>query len=262
MYTINITYYNRYRFVCENKFYYYRPKSGLRIGTSINDYRNITDEEKLYVKNKKFNLIKIEDTYIPIKDLEDAIKIYKEYIENRILKNLKTLDEYESFKDNINQKMSEYLDEFCEISLYKDISLSDIQSFYRITSYLQIDGMKFPFVKAVTHVPGHKYWDKFYIEKYQINDEQTHFLEKHGFRLVNDTPEGEMERHDYYVFPINFSDIEGFVIEKEYCDINDFGKSSPMLTGKKEVYYLDRVNPDPAVWKMLQENRLIREYDF
>lgn len=80
--------------------------------------------------------------------------------------------------------------------------------------------------------------------------------------MVNDTPEGEMERHDYYVFPINFSDIEGFVIEKEYCDINDFGKSSPMLTGKKEVYYLDRVNPDPAVWKMLQENRLIREYDF
>lgn len=161
------------------------------------------------------------------------------------------------------KKMSEYLDEFCEISLYKDISLSDIQSFYRITPYLRIGGMQFPFVKAVTHVPGHKYRDKFYIETYHINDEQIQFLEKHGFSLVNDTPEGEFERHDYYVFPIDFSDIEGFVIEKEYCDINDFGNQSwPTLTGEKEVYYLDRENPDPAVWKMLQENRLIKEYDF
>lgn len=242
MYTINITYYNRYRFVCETETHFYDSNDGLRLGISIKDYRDITNEEKLYIKNRKFNLLKVDhNVYIPIKDLDDAIRIFKE------------------FRD---QGKSEYLKYHHWFDLYKEISLSDIQSFYRITPYLQIDRMKFPFVKAVTHVPGHKYWDKFYIEKYQINDEQTHFLEKHSFRLVNDTPEGEMERHDYYVFPINFSDIEGFVIEKEYCNINDFGKSSPMLTGEKEVYYLDRVNPDPAVWKMLQENRLIREYDF
>ena len=259
MYSIATRYYYEY----EKRIIVYDDSFGLTDDKYYDDYRKINEEDKSYLKDNGFNLVRvdygrvekkpqdldfktIEDdngrVYIPFENINDAIKKKTEYTRKQGYKHT------------------------YRISFTKFISLSDIESFYRFTSYLQIGGRKFPYVKADIRLgdlcpDAGNYKDKFYIRKYNLDDEQMDFLKERGFELVTDTPEGLYSRYKYEVFLIGFSDIEGFVIEREYCDINDFGKEDPKLTGKKEIYFLDREHPDPEVWKMLEKYRLIIYYD-
>ena len=259
MYSIATRYYYEY----EKRIIVYNDSFGLTVGKYYADYRKINEEDKSYIKDNGFNLVRvdygrhrekpqdldfetIEDdngrVYIPFEDIDEAINKKTEYTR----------------KQGYNHTY--------KISFAKFISLSDIESFYRFTSYIQIGGRKFPYEKSdisiVKFYPDFdNYKDKFYIKKYNLNDEQMDFLKERGFELVTDTPEGEFFRCKYAAFLIGFSDIEGFVIEREYCDINDFSKEDPKLTGKKEIYFLDRENPDPEVWEMLEKYDLIEYYD-
>ena len=260
MYSITTRYYYEY----EKQIRIYNDSLGLTDGKSYDDYREINEEEKSYLKDNGFNLVRVDygkankkpqdldfktieddnkNVYIPFENTDEAIKKKTEYTR----------------KQGNNHTY--------RISFAKFISLSDIESFYRFTSYIQIGGRKFPYVKADIRLgdlcpDAGNYKDKFYVDKDYLNDEQMDFLKERGFELVTDTPEGLYSRYKYEVFPIGFSDIEGFVIEREYCDINDFGKTSrPKLTGKKEIYFLDREHPDPEVWKMLEKYRLFKYYD-
>ena len=259
MYSITTRYYYEY----EKRIIVYDYTYGLTDDKSYADYREINEEEKSYLKDNGFNLVRVdyglqdekpqdlgfetieddnENVYIPFENTDEAIKKKTEYTR----------------KQGNNHTY--------RISFAKFISLSDIESFYRFTSYIQIGGRKFPYIKSdisiVELYPDFdKYKDKFYIKKYNLNDEQMDFLKERGFEIVTDTPEEQFNRCKYEVFPIGFSDIEGFVIEREYCDINDFGKEDPKLTGKKEIYFLDREHPDPEVWEMLEKYHLIIYYD-
>ena len=260
MYSITTRYYYEY----EKRIIVYDYTYGLTDDKSYADYREINEEEKSYLKDNGFNLVRVDygkankkprnldfetieddnkNVYIPFENIDDAIKKKTEYTK----------------KQGYNHTY--------RISFAKFISLSDIESLYRFTSYLQIGGRKFPYFKADPrsgefNPDFDKYKDKFYVDKYFLNDEQMDFLKERGFEIVTGIPEEQLNRYKYEVFPIGFSDIEGFVIEREYCDINDFGKTSrPKLTGKKEIYFLDREHPDPEVWEMLEKYRLIIYYD-
>ena len=260
MYSIATRYYYEY----EKRIIVYDDSFGLTIDKCYDDYREINEEDKSYIKDNGFNLVRVDyglqnekpqdldfktieddnkNVYIPFENIDDAIKKKTEYTR----------------KQGYNHTY--------EISFTKFISLSDIESFYRFTSYLQIGGRKFPYEKADNGLGEHypnsgNYKDKFYVDKDYLNDEQMDFLKGRGFELVTDTPEGLYSRYKNAAFLIGFSDIEGFVIEREYCDINDFGKTSrPKLTGKKEIYFLDREHPDPEVWEMLEKYDLIIYYD-
>ena len=259
MYSITTRYYYEY----EKQIRIYNDSLGLTDGKSYDDYREINEEEKSYLKDNGFNLVRVDygkankkpqdldfktieddnkNVYIPFENTDEAIKKKTEYTR----------------KQGNNHTY--------RISFAKFISLSDIESFYRFTSYIQIGGRKFPYVKADIRLgdlcpDAGNYKDKFYVDKDYLNDEQMDFLKERGFELVTDTPEEQFNRCKYEVFPIGFSDIEGFVIEREYCDINDFGKEDPKLTGKKEIYFLDREHPDPEVWEMLEKYHLIKYYD-
>ena len=254
----------------EYKKQVYRYSSfGLSVRKNYADYRKITEDDVQYLKENGFDYFMadysggfdekpknwkdfgaIEDehgyVYMPFTDIDDAIRRKREY---------STSQGYDS-KDYI--------------VFVKFISLSDIEAFYKISSYIQIDGQNFPFGKSVTLLsedsfPTFKYYkDKFYIEESELEPSQIRFLEEKGFKLVDDVPESWYERQKLRVFALRFTDFDGFVIEKQNCDLNDFGKTSkPKLIGEKEVFYLDRRNPDPRVWEMLEKKYgLIEIYDF
>lgn len=256
-------------FEYKKQVHVYLDEFGLSVRRCYADYRKITEDDVQYLKENGFNYFKadhcgvldekpknwkdfgaIEDeygyVYMPFIDIDDAIRRKREYSKSQGY----------SSKDYI--------------VFVKFISLSDIEAFYKISSYIQIDGQNFPFGKSMTLLsedsfPTFKYYkDKFYIEESELEPSQIRFLEEKGFKLVDDVPESWYERQKLRVFALRFTDFDGFVIEKQNCDLNDFGKTSkPKLIGEKEIYYLDRRNPDSRVWEMLEKKYgLIEIYDF
>lgn len=260
MYSIKKGYYYEYK----KEILVYNYEFGLMDREYYADYREITDKDRQYLKDNGFNLISTG-----CGSLDDKPQNWEEYdiVEDD---HGNVYIRFNNIKDAIKRKVEYnkslgYNHEY-GVTFAKFISLSDIESFYRFTSYLQIGGRKFPYVKADIRLgelcpDAGNYKDKFYVDKDYLNDEQMDFLKERGFEIVTDTPEEQFNRCKYEVFPIGFSDIEGFVIEREYCDINDFGKEDPKLTGKKEIYFLDREHPDPEVWEMLEKYHLIKYYD-
>ncbi len=260
-------------FEYKKQVHVYLDEFGLSVRKNYADYRKITEDDVQYLKENGFDYFMadysggfdekpknwkdfgaIEDeygyVYMPFTDIDDAIRRKREYSKSQ------------GYGSNDNL--------FFRIVFIKFISLSDIEAFYKISSYIQIDGQNFPFGKSMTLLsedsfPTFKYYkDKFYIEESELEPSQIRFLEEKGFKLVDDVPESWYERQKLRVFALRFTDFDGFVIEKQNCDLNDFGKTDkPKLIGEKEVYYLDRRNPDPKVWEMLEKKYgLIEIYDF
>lgn len=255
-----------YRYGYKDLSLIYNYKSGLSVYKVFSDYREIKDSDILYLKKEGFNYVEADYcgglekpenwkdfniietdmgmVYFPFYDLDEVIRKKDEYT------------------------ISQGWKQTYRIVFVKFISLSDIKFFCKFTPFIQIGGKTFPFCKSMTNLddsfPTFKYYkDKFYIKTQCLEESQICFLSKRGFSTVIDIPENEYDRQKYPVFPISFTDIEGFLIEKRYCDINDFGKTcNPKLTDKKEVYFLDRKNPDPKVWEMVKKHNIIEFYDF
>lgn len=267
--------FNPHYFEYKKQVYRYSSCFGFSVQKDYADYRKITEYDVQYLKENGFNYFladyhsggfdeknknwkdfgAIEDekgyVYIPFIDIDDAIRRKREYYKSQ------GYGAYDS------------------IVFVKFVSLSDIEAFYKISSYIQIDGQNFPFSKPTEDIGYYQYYhmcptyeyykDKFYIKESELEPSQICFLEKKGFKLVDDIPESNWyDGGKFRVFALRFTDFDGFVIEKQNCDLNDFGKTSkPKLIGEMEVFYLDRRNPDPRVWEMLEKKYgLIEIYDF
>lgn len=250
------------RYVYRNEVYVYHSLNGLTVNVSYRDYRKITAEEVLFLKGKGFNFIRVGFS-------DEKPKNWKDFniVEDNHGSVFFPYDNFEDVIQEINKyNISQGYNQNYIITFSKFISLSDIEDFCLFKSYIQIGGKKFPFrisTACNNKIPGYEcYKDKFYIFEKYIDERQRSFLTSMGYKLVSDTPENQYERQKYPVFPISFSDIDGFVIEKQNCDINDFGKDVVLnLIGEKKFYFLDRKNPDPELLEMLRKYKLINFFD-
>ncbi len=115
--------------------------NGLNISYYISDYREITKEERKYINDIGYDLVRVNSNpivYIDFSCLEEAIKKKDEY------------------------RLSMNWGKSYVLRLYKKIDLKDINSFYRIDSFLQIQGMKFRFSKTLYFKEDGDYFrDKF-----------------------------------------------------------------------------------------------------
>ncbi len=145
-----------------------------------------------------------------------------------------------------------------DLDLYKTIELEDIKAFYRIDSFLQIQGMKFRFSKTLYFKEDGDYFrDKFDISPDGLTEEQIITLKSLGCVFTRDIPENRGERAQFMTCLVPFNAIDGFVIEKQNLDINSIAEFEQRPVGEKEIYFLDKENPDPKLWKMLESHWLI-----
>ena len=238
--------------VSEGVFFEYKGKlmsfspsyDGLYISEYISDYREITKEERKYINDMGFDLVLVNDNPIVFRDfscLEEAVKKKDEY------------------RLSMNWGKSYVLD------LYKTIELEDIKAFYRIDSFLQIQGMKFRFYKTLYFKKDGDYFrDKFDISPDGLTEEQIITLKSLGCVFTRDIPENRGEKLQFMTCLVPFNAIDGFVIEKQNLDINSIAEYKQRPVGEKEIYFLDKENPDPKLWKMLESHWLIydlRPYD-
>lgn len=212
--------------------------NGLNINYYISDYREITKEERKYINDIGYDLVRVNDNPIVFRDfscLEEAVKKKDEY------------------RLSMNWGKSYVLD------LYKTIELEDIKAFYRIDSFLQIQGMKFRFSKTLYFKKDGDYFrDKFDISPDGMTEEQIVTLKSLGCVFTSDIPENRGEKLQFMTCLVPFNAIDGFVIEKQNLDINDFDSMDERKTvGEKEAYFLDKENPDPELWKMLKFHGLL-----
>lgn len=218
--------------------------NGLNISYYISDYREITKEERKYINDIGYDLVRVNSNpivYIDFSCLEEAIKKKDEY------------------RLSMNWGKSYVLD------LYKTIELEDIKAFYRIDSFLQIQGMKFRFYKTLYFKKDGDYFrDKFDISPDGLTEEQIITLKSLGCVFTRDIPENRGEKLQFMTCLVPFNAINGFVIEKQNLDINSIAEYKQRPVGEKEIYFLDKENPDPKLWKMLESHWLIydlRPYD-
>ena len=238
--------------VSEGVFFEYKGKvmsfspsyDGLYISEYISDYREITEERGKYINDMGFDLVLVNDNPIVFRDfscLEEAVKKYDEY------------------------RLSMNWGKSYDLDLYKTIDLKDIKAFYRIDSYLQIQGMKFRFVKTLYFKEDGDYFrDKFDISPDDLTEEQIITLKSLGCVFTRDIPANRGERIQFMTCLVPFNAIDGFVIEKQNLDINSIAEYKQRPVGEKEIYFLDKENPDPELWKMLESHWLIcdlRPYD-
>ena len=238
--------------VSKGTFFEYKGKlmsfsssgDGLKLGCSILDYREITDEKRKYINDMGFDLVLVNDNPIVFREfscLEEAIKKNDEYCLG------------------MNWGKSYFLE------LYKKIDLKDIKAFYLIDSYLQIQGMKFRFSKTLYFKEDGDYFrDKFDISPDDLTEEQIITLKSLGCVFTRDIPENRGEKLQFMTCLVPFNAIDGFVIEKQNLDINSIAEYKQRPVGEKEIYFLDKENPDPKLWKMLESHWLIydlRPYD-
>lgn len=230
--------------VSEGIFFEYKGKvisfscvEGLNISTYIPDYREITEERGKFIDAIGFDLLKVNSNPIVFREiscLEEAIKKNDEYCLS------------------MNWGKSYSLD------LYKKIDLKDINSFYRIDSFLQIQGMKFRFAKTLYFKEDGDYFrDKFDISPNGMTEEQIITLKSLGCVFTRDVPANRGERAQFMICLVPFNAIDGFVIEKQNLDINSIAEFEQRPVGEKEIYFLDKENPDPELWKMLESHWLI-----
>ncbi|MEE0082746.1 MAG: hypothetical protein UE068_00850, partial [Paludibacteraceae bacterium] len=168
--------------VSEEVFFEYKGKlmsfspsyDGLYIGYSIFDYRKITKEERKYINDMGFDLVLVNDNPIVFRDfscLEEAVKKYDEY------------------------RLSMNWGKSYDLDLYKTIELEDIKAFYRIDSFLQIQGMKFRFCKTLYFKEDGDYFrDKFDISPDGLTEEQIITLKSLGCVFTRDIPANRGER--------------------------------------------------------------------
>ncbi|MEE1083003.1 MAG: hypothetical protein UH850_04595 [Paludibacteraceae bacterium] len=235
--------------VSEGIFFEYKGKlmsfsssyDGLYINDYISDYREITEEREKYINDMEFDLVLVNDNPIVYRDfscLEEAIKKEDEY------------------RLDMNWGKSYSLD------LYKAIDLKDIKAFYRIDSFLQIQGMKFRFCKTLYFKEDGDYFrDKFDISPDGLTEEQIITLKSLGCVFTRDIPANRGERAQIMTCLVPFNAIDGFVIEKQNFDINSIAEYKQRPVGEKEIYFLDKENPDPELWKMLESHWLIYDMD-
>ena len=238
--------------VSEGVFFEYKGKlmsfspsyDGLYISHYISDYREITKEKRKYINDMGFDLVRVNNNPIVFREfscLEEAIKKNDEYC------------------------LSMNWGESYDLDLYKTIELEDIKAFYRIDSFLQIQGMKFRFSKTLYFKEdGDYYRDKFDISPNGMTGEQIVTLKSLGCVFTRDIPENRGEKLQFMTCLVPFNAIDGFVIEKQNLDINSIAEFEQRPVGEKEIYFLDKENPDPKLWKMLESHWLIydlRPYD-
>ena len=212
--------------------------NGLNISYYISDYRELTKEERKYINDIGYDLVLVNDNPIVYRDfscLEEAVKKYDEY------------------------RLGMNWGKCYDLDLYKTIELEDIKAFYRIDSFLQIQGMKFRFSKTLYFKKDGDYFrDKFDISPDGLTEEQIITLKSLGCVFTRDIPENRGEKLQFMTCLVPFNAIDGFVIEKQNLDINDFDSMDERKTvGEKEVYFLDKENPDPELWKMLKFHGLL-----
>lgn len=218
---------------------------GSMIECFIYDYRDITEEKRKDINDIGFDLVLVDGNPV----------VYKEFssLEEAIEKN----DEYKLKK----KRKKRY-----SLWLFKNINLSDIESFYRIDPYLRIYGMTFRFTKTKYFKEDGEYFrDKFQISDDNLTEDEIFILKSEGCVFTTDIPANRGERFQEMSCLVPFDAIDGFVIEKKYLDINDYGEIEPKETGEKEVYFLDAKNPDPELWNMLKAHGLIYDmvpYDY
>ena len=193
----------------EYKKQVYRYSSfGLSVQKDYADYRKITEYDVQYLKENGFNYFladyhsggfdekpknwkdfgAIEDekgyVYIPFIDIDDAIRRKREYYKSQ------GYGAYDS------------------IVFVKFISLSDIEAFYKISSYIQIDGQNFPFSKPTEDIgyyqyyhmcPTYEYYKDKFIGKEVIKEISDDELKKRllDFRVARSK---ELNYPAYYVF--------------------------------------------------------------
>lgn len=238
--------------VSEGIFFEYKGKvmsfsssyDGLYISEYISDYREITKEERKYINDIGYDLVLVNDNPIVFRDfscLEEAVKKNDEY------------------RFSMNWGKSYVL------SLRKKIDLKDINSFYRIDSFLQIQGIKFRFSKTLYFKEDGDYFrDKFDISPDGLTEGHIITLKSLGCVFTRDIPENRGEKLQFMTCLVPFNAIDGFVIEKQNLDINSIAEFEQRPVGEKEIYFLDKENPDPELWKMLESHWLIcdlRPYD-
>ena len=231
--------------VCDGVFFEYKGKlmsfspsyDGLYISHSIFDYREITKEERKYINDMGFDLVLVNDNPIVFREfscLEEAIKKNDEYC------------------------LGMNWGKIYSLNLYKKIDLKDIKAFYRIDSFLQIQGMKFRFAKTLYFKEDGDYFrDKFDISPDDLTEEQIITLKSLGCVFTRDIPANRGERIQFMTCLVPFNAIDGFVIEKQNLDINSIAEYKQRPVGEKEIYFLDKENPDPELWKMLESHWLI-----
>lgn len=196
----------------------------------ISDYREITEEERKYIDDIGVDLVKVN---------YDDPPVYKDFscLEDAIKKN----DEY---------RLSMNWGKSHELYLYKKIDLKDITAFYHIDSFLQIQGMKFYFEKTLCFKAEDYLKDKFDVWGLTLTAEQILTLKRLGCEFGN----LRASTRDYPpTCRVPFDAIDGFVIEKQKLDVNDYASGRQKRPiGEKEIYFLDKENPDPELWKMLK----------
>ena len=218
--------------------------NGLNINYYISDYREITKEKRKFINDMGFDLVLVNDNPIVFRDfscLEEAVKKKDEY------------------------RLSMNWGKSYVLSLRKKIDLKDIKAFYRIDSFLQIQGMKFRFSKTLYFKEDGDYFrDKFDISPDGLTEEQIITLKSLGCVFTRDIPANRGEKLQFMTCLVPFNAIDGFVIEKQNLDINSIAEYKQRPVGEKEIYFLDKENPDPKLWKMLESHWLIcdlRPYD-
>ena len=231
--------------VSEGIFFEYKGKvmsfsssyDGLYISEYISDYREITEERGKYINDIGFDLVKVNSNPIVFREfscLEEAIKKNDEYC------------------------LGMNWGKIYSLNLYKKIDMKDIKAFYRIDSFLQIQGMKFRFAKTLYFKEDGDYFrDKFDISPDGMTEEQIITLKSLGCVFTRDVPANRGERAQFMICLVPFNAIDGFVIEKQNLDINSIAEYKQRPVGEKEIYFLDKDNPDPELWKMLESHWLI-----